>query len=176
MSPTVIFLLKIMSLPRNTFCQTLIPFLAGVVLFSSCNAQTHNQRDLSMSTENERLQTDGHLVPCPGTPNCVNSEQHLGKSSIAPLKVYDSPAVSWQKIQRALQEEGGIIESVSDTFLHATFRSRIFRFVDDVTCRLDEENKMIHIRSASRIGYSDLGANRRRVVRIRKAYNRLLSI
>jgi len=59
------------------------------------------------------------------------------------------------------------IVSVSDDYLHAEFTSAIFRFVDDVECLIDAANQTIHIRSASRVGYWDLGANRRRVERLR---------
>lgn len=128
-----------------------------------------------MGTEYDKMQTDGHLDPCPNTPNCVNSEQLHGKASIDPLQVSGFLLKSWQVLQRSVEEEGGRIITVSDTFLHATFRSRIFRFVDDVACRLDQENKLIHIRSASRVGYSDLGVNRKRVERIRTRYNKLLN-
>ena len=127
-----------------------------------------------MEGKYDTMQIDGHLNPCPDTPNCVNSEQVHGKASIDPLQVSGSLIKSWQVLQQAVQEEGGKIEMVNETFLHATFRSRIFRFVDDVTCRLDQKNQLIHISSASRVGYSDLGANRKRVERIRTRYNRLL--
>ena len=129
-----------------------------------------------MSTGYETLQKDGALLPCPNTPNCVNSEQQHGKAAVDPLPVSTTPATSWQILQQAVQEEGGRIEAVTETFLHATFRSRIFRFVDDLTCRLDQSNRLIHIRSASRIGYSDLGVNRKRVERIRTVYTRLLKM
>ena len=51
------------------------------------------------------------LHPCPETPNCVNSEQRHGKSSIEPLPVSGSPAVSWHVLQQALEQEGGRLES-----------------------------------------------------------------
>lgn len=54
-----------------------------------------------------------------------------------------------------------------DTYWHIEFRSRLFRFVDDVEFLFDLEQKLIHVRSASRVGYSDLGVNRKRVERIR---------
>lgn len=63
---------------------------------------------------------------------------------------------------------GGQIEEVDDHFLHATFRSRLFRFTDDVACRLDNDTNSIQIRSASRVGYSDFGINRKRVEELRK--------
>ena len=46
----------------------------------------------------------------------------------------------------------------------------MFRFVDDLECRLDAENRVIHVRSASRVGYSDLGVNRKRVERLRARF------
>ena len=63
----------------------------------------------------------------------------------------------------------------TDDFIHVTFTSRIFRFVDDVECVFDDRAKVIHIRSASRVGRSDLGANRKRVAAIRGRFNELNS-
>jgi uncharacterized protein (DUF1499 family) len=62
------------------------------------------------------------------------------------------------------------IVSAEDKYLHATFKSFFFRFVDDVEFSFDEEKKIIHLRSASRTGYSDLGVNRRRVEEIRRRF------
>lgn len=62
------------------------------------------------------------------------------------------------------------IVRATDTELRAEFTSRLFRFVDDVDCLLDVSAGVIHIRSASRTGYSDLGVNRRRVEAIRAAF------
>ena len=60
-------------------------------------------------------------------------------------------------------------------FLHAEFRSMIFRFVDDGDFVVDEAAGVIHVRSAARVGSSDLGVNRRRVEEIRQRLNRLQS-
>jgi uncharacterized protein (DUF1499 family) len=54
--------------------------------------------------------------------------------------------------------------------LWATFTSKVFRFVDDVELRLDPQNNCIQVRSASRIGYSDLGVNRQRIDKLRALY------
>lgn len=113
---------------------------------------------------------DGRLLPCPDKPNCVSSESPEGDFHIAPLEFTENGPIAWQTLQDLLVDMGGQIEEVDDSFLHATFRSRIFRFVDDVTCRLDEENSRIHIRSAARIGYSDFGVNRKRMVELRKRF------
>ena len=62
------------------------------------------------------------------------------------------------------------IVSSTNTYIHVEFTSLIFRFVDDVEFLFDDEKKLIHVRSASRVGYSDLGANRNRVEEIRKRF------
>ena len=60
------------------------------------------------------------------------------------------------------------VVSANNNDIHAECRSMIFRFVDDLTLNLNPSNGIIHIRSASRTGYSDLGVNRRRVENLRK--------
>lgn len=57
-----------------------------------------------------------------------------------------------------------------DRYLHATFTSRIFRWVDDVELLVDEDAGVVHFRSASRVGHSDLGVNRKRMETIRDAW------
>jgi len=66
---------------------------------------------------------------------------------------------------------GGKIEEEHDGYLWATFTSRVFRFVDDVEFRMVSTDGMIHMRSGSRKGYSDLGVNRRRVEKLRTLFN-----
>ena len=62
------------------------------------------------------------------------------------------------------------IAIAENNYLHATFTSFLFRFVDDVEFSFDDERKIIDVRSASRMGYFDLGANRRRVEELRKRF------
>jgi uncharacterized protein (DUF1499 family) len=57
-----------------------------------------------------------------------------------------------------------------DIFIHTEFTSCVFRFVDDVEFYIDDNSKLIHVKSASRVGFSDLGVNRRRVENIRKHF------
>jgi uncharacterized protein (DUF1499 family) len=59
------------------------------------------------------------------------------------------------------------IVEVTDHYVHAEFTSRFFRFVDDVEFCIDDDLRMIHVRSSSRVGYYDFGVNRRRIERIR---------
>ena len=59
------------------------------------------------------------------------------------------------------------VVTATGTYLHAEFRSAVFRFVDDVEFHADEAAGVIQVRSGSRIGFSDLGVNRRRIEAIR---------
>lgn len=122
------------------------------------------------SSLKDRFISNGKLLPCPPTPNCVCSEGHQENSPIKPLVFTSSASEAWQTLQDILLEMGGQIEEVDSSFLHATFRSRVFRFVDDVTARLDKEKNRIQIRSASRVGRSDFGVNRKRMEELRKRF------
>ena len=115
---------------------------------------------------------EGRLKQCPNKPNCVSSElvsdaQHY----IEPL-VYsadDAPQVL-PRLKAIIGEMGGGIQVEETGYLAATFTSSLFRFVDDLELRIDTEQKTIHLRSASRVGYGDGGANRKRVERLKKTF------
>ena len=110
---------------------------------------------------------DGALAPCPATPNCVCSEAtHAADAPhyLAPLAPLLPPA-RWPAIVEAVRAAGGDVVTARDGYLHATFRTPLLGFVDDVELRLAAD--ALHWRSASRVGYSDLGANRRRLESLR---------
>jgi len=150
--------------------------LLAVILFVvGCNGNSHSE-DLVMKTsiKNSSL-VDGQLLSCPGSPNCVSSEGSQGRSHVAPLAFTGPAPRAWQDLQEVIVAMGGHIEEVDDHFLRATFRSSLFRFVDDLICRLDDENHSIHIRSAARVGYFDFGVNRKRVEEVRTRFSTKLS-
>ena len=77
-----------------------------------------------------------------------------------------------QRLRHALLAEPRItLVSEEGGYLHAEARSLIFRFVDDIEFLLAPAEGLIHVRSAARTGYSDVGVNRRRVERIRQAFS-----
>jgi uncharacterized protein (DUF1499 family) len=106
---------------------------------------------------------DGKLASCPGTPNCVSSQSTKSQDKIAPL-----PMTSMAQLRKVVEgmELTKIIKE-TDNYLYAEFKSKLMGFVDDVEFYLDSKAKVIHVRSASRLGKSDLGANRKRVEEIR---------
>jgi len=73
-------------------------------------------------------------------------------------------------VKRAIEAMGGRILEEQPGYLHAIFVSRLFRFVDDLELRLDEGAGVIQVRSASRVGHSDFGVNRKRVERLRERF------
>lgn len=107
---------------------------------------------------------NGRLTPCPESPNCVSSFASDAEHAIDPI------AASLEQIESALlQLPASNIVSASADYLYAEFTSRIMGFVDDVEFLHDRASGLTHVRSASRLGHSDLGANRERIESIREA-------
>lgn len=115
---------------------------------------------------------DGKLLPCPGTPNCVCSEYPKSPGYVSSLPVTANEA--WDKIKQVVVTMGGEIMTEKTGYLRASFTTRLFRYVDDVELRLDKNHQVIHIRSASRVGHSDMGLNKKRVARMRAMFDQAL--
>ena len=115
---------------------------------------------------------NGQLTQCPDKPNCVCSEFPDDAShSIAPIQIPEGEeGNALSLIKEVLGEMGGKIQNETDSYLAATFTSSFFRFIDDVEIRLDAESSLIHLRSASRAGNSDMGVNGIRVEEIRSLF------
>jgi uncharacterized protein (DUF1499 family) len=115
----------------------------------------------------------GTLAPCPDKPNCVCSEFDEDTAHyIAPLDYSGAPAEqAWGDILQIIEELGGEIVVATDQYVAATFSSPLFGFVDDVECRLDASQEQIQIRSASRVGHSDLGVNQKRMETLTRLFD-----
>ncbi|MCB4791502.1 MAG: DUF1499 domain-containing protein [Elusimicrobia bacterium] len=112
------------------------------------------------------------LKPCPHTPNCVCSEYENNPGFIKAF-YFEGPAEKeWDRIKRNIIGSGGRILVEEDAYIWSIFKTRVFRFTDDVEFRLDAKGKAIHVRSASRIGKGDLGANRKRIEKLRLLFNK----
>ncbi len=111
---------------------------------------------------------------CPSSPNCVSSQAVDPEHAIAPIAYAESRSEALARLKRVLasMKRTAIVSERAD-YLHAEAKSLIFRFVDDVEFYLPDNQKVIHVRSASRVGYSDLGVNRKRVEEIRKRFNEM---
>jgi uncharacterized protein (DUF1499 family) len=114
---------------------------------------------------------NGRLADCPKSPNCVCTQCTDDVHGIDPIRFEGSSAEALARIKKAIAAMPRTkIITETENYLHAEATSLIFRFVDDVEFLIDKDNKIIHFRSASRSGYSDLGVNRSRMEQIRAAY------
>jgi len=114
---------------------------------------------------------DGKLKPCPKSPNCVSSQSLDNRHKLDPLKYTGT-----------IEEGKGRIKEIIATFkrtrlvteqinyLHYEFRTATFKFVDDVEFYFNDADKLIHFRSAARLGWSDLGVNKKRMLKVSEMY------
>jgi len=111
---------------------------------------------------------DGRLTVCPASPNCVSSDAADSAHAVAPYQLIVSPQDGWRAVRTAID---GLprtkIISATDDYLHAECSSAVFGFVDDLELHLRPAEKLIAVRSASRLGHSDFGVNRKRVEQLR---------
>ena len=115
---------------------------------------------------------NGRLAGCPSSPNCVSTQTGDADHRMEPIPFTGSSDEAMQRIKDLVAEMPRTkIVTVEDNYLHAECRSAFFRFIDDVEFLIDPKEQIIHFRSASRVGHSDLGVNRRRMERIRKAFD-----
>ncbi|MBD1837626.1 DUF1499 domain-containing protein [Coleofasciculus sp. FACHB-64] len=118
----------------------------------------------------------GQLAPCPSTPNCVSSQSQNAQNKIEPLTYNSSPTEAIANLKTVINSLPKTkIITETENYLYAEFTSALMGFVDDVEFYLDESAKIIHVRSASRLGQSDLGVNRKRIETIRAKLNELRS-
>ena len=113
------------------------------------------------------------LAPCLSSPNCVSSVAADVGHRIEALAFTGAPAAAMERVRAiiAAMPRARVVR-FDDSSLHAEVTSWLLRFVDDVDCVLDADASVIHIRSASRVGYSDFGVNRKRVEQIRTEFAR----
>jgi len=113
--------------------------------------------------------TDGKLAPCPNKPNCVSSQADDRQHAVQPLPLKGNAEASMQRIKKVLADMPRTeVTAEKPHYIHAECTSRVLGFVDDVEFFCDGD--AIQVRSASRLGYSDLGVNSKRVEAIRRAY------
>jgi uncharacterized protein (DUF1499 family) len=148
-----------------SFGRTLLPmlFLMGLQALS----------DSAAAGSDNFLSHSDRLAPCPSSPNCVSSLAEGVYHAIPPIPYSGSRETVLEQLKTVLHKmKRSRLITVSPDYLHAEFRT-FLGFVDDVEFHIDQEQRLIHIRSASRIGYWDFGVNRRRLETIRAELDRL---
>ena len=117
---------------------------------------------------------EGYLSPCPETPNCVVSENSDTTHQISPIEYHSDRATALETLVKVLAVvPRTTITEQTENYIRAESKSRIFKFVDDLEFYFPDNEKVIQLRSASRVGESDLGVNRRRIEQIRLALEEL---
>lgn len=134
---------------------------AGIVFCFGCSGS----RPSNIGLSNDRL------APCPSTPNCVSTQAIDQAHSIQSI-IYTGPQSD------AMARLVGVVKTMArtkiihqdSTYLYVEFTSSFWRFVDDVEFWVNDSQKSIQFRSASRLGKSDIGVNRNRMETIRKLF------
>lgn len=125
-----------------------------------------SQKGLAVGLNNEKL------AKCSTKPNCVCSEYSDDSDHFIEPITENTESFDMTKIESIIKEMGGIIESKENNYLAATFTSSLFGFVDDFEIRTDASEGKIHFRSASRVGYSDRGMNKKRIELFKQLYQK----
>jgi len=114
---------------------------------------------------------NGKLHPCPKSPNCVSTQAIDEKQKIEPINYSGSLEDAKMKIISIINSlKRSKIITNEENYIHVEFRTATFRFVDDVEFLFDDKEKLIHFRSRARMGYSDMGVNRKRMEKITKLF------
>ncbi|NBI30861.1 DUF1499 domain-containing protein [Chengkuizengella sp. YPA3-1-1] len=138
---------------------TILVFYGTLILYNQ------NSESLVSGVKDEKL------AECPESPNCVSTQTEDNTKKMEPIAYIISNEEVMEIMVQVINEMSGTKIMIQDSnYLHVTFTTRFLRFVDDVEFYFDEQNKLIHFRSASRTGYSDMGVNQERMVEIRERF------
>ncbi len=149
---------------KTVFQETVVMFF----LFMAMMAHGATEGDLPMP--------DHRLAPCPSSPNCVSSLVDSENHAIAPYRYEKTLAEAKAVLKQVFGElSRTTLVQEQEVSLHYEVRSFLFGFVDDVDILFDDATKTIHFRSASRVGYSDFGVNRKRMEEVRSLLEGKLS-
>ncbi|MCB9161798.1 MAG: DUF1499 domain-containing protein [Caldilineaceae bacterium] len=144
---------------------------AGLAILLGVSACAAGQGESSPTTGTFDPQS-GRFAPCPDSPNCVSTQATDAEHGIDPYTFTGDAAAAKSALLAVINAMPRTkIVAETDDYLHVEFRSRIFRFVDDVEFFIDDGDKTVQFRSASRLGYSDMGVNRKRMEEIRAKFD-----
>ena len=127
---------------------------------------------ISMGQDAKSIENRTHrLSPCPRNPNCVSSVETEKIRYVEPLHYIGSTTEAMTILGNLLESMKNVrIVTSDDQYIHAEFTTPIFKFVDDVEFLVDERSQTIQLKSASRVGSYDFGANRKRIDNIRALF------
>ena len=111
-------------------------------------------------------------LSCPiDRPNCVSSKNSEPNFQSTAFRYAGTQEAALSTLKVAISSEPRVeFRFESPTRIEATFRTALFGFPDDAAFEINEGNSTIELRSKSRVGYSDMGVNAKRIERIRLAF------
>ena len=122
----------------------------------------------SQSIKPEVGLVNGLLQTGDNKPNWVSSMAEPGtKNHIAPIESSNIEGI-WDNLNVMIKDLGLEVVTLENNYIHATATTSLMGFVDDVEFHLNIDQGLIGFRSRSRVGYSDMGANRKRIEKIKK--------
>ena len=140
-----------------------ILLLALATLFSACSGT----KPLDIGVK------DGQFRDCPSSPNCVSTQTTSKKHKMNPIPYTQSLEEAKAKLLQVIADiPRTTVTENKDNYIHSEFKSKLMKYVDDVEFYFDDKQKVIHFRSASRKGYSDLGVNRKRMTAVTEAFGK----
>ena len=115
--------------------------------------------------------TNNQFAPCPASPNCVATQSALPEQLMAPLPYSGSVAEAKAQLRTVVEAMPRVtLRAEQDNYLAFVFRSQLISYPDDVEFYFDDAAKLLHFRSASRLGEGDMGVNRARMEAISQAF------
>ena len=141
-----------------------------ISLIAACSAP--EPTGLGTSIRNIEGKNQAALSPCPSSPNCYTSTPHSGQNEGhlgSPIPVLGNRAEAKEAMLRYLLNDNATLVKQTENYIHATYTSAVFKFVDDVELFFPND-RLIEFRSASRTGRSDLGVNKKRIEGLRFRY------
>lgn len=125
-----------------------------IILMSSCGRTMPEGLGLN----------DNKLTECPDSPNCVSTQSKKEEAKMEPIRYTINDETAYKLLLQVI--EGNKLANVvtkTNNYIHAAYHTKSKIFIDDVEFYIDADANLIHFRSASRVGHSDLGANRKRM-------------
>ncbi|MCA0983954.1 DUF1499 domain-containing protein [Halobacillus yeomjeoni] len=114
---------------------------------------------------------NGELAACPKSPNCVSTQETDEEKRLEPLPFNGDLEETKTYVRQILnQMDRTTIEVEDGNYFHVISKTKLIGFKDDVEFYFDQDAQLVHFRSASRVGYSDLGANRKRMETFSELY------
>ena len=114
---------------------------------------------------------NGQLAEMPNKPNAVSTQTESQDKKVAPLPFQGNLEQTRAKVVQVLSELGdNNIQTQDDRYIYSVFTTKLMRYRDDVEFYLDEATQLVHFRSQSRAGYSDMGVNKQRYLTFKQRF------